>query len=187
MKNNNANFWLSLVVLSLISACCIPCNDPALIKPATTGCNTQIRWEFAQAVNHSNGTMTSSISIIPDPNIAINATLTDSTSTSVFVSATDTMCGIKCISISGGFGLTCSGPIGVGLAIDGKIESQSDCSPLTTCAFKTMRLSIPNLESYMRSCNAPKVFSNGGIGINAIIENTMGKKDTSHLLVQFHL
>ena len=76
--------------------------------------------------------------------------------------------------------------MGLGVAIDGQIASQSDCSPLTTCSFKTMRLSIPNLESYMRSCNAPKVFANGGIGINAIIENTAGQKDTSRLTIQFH-
>ena len=131
--------------------------------------------------------MTSSISIVPNPTVPINTNLTDSTSTTVFVSATDTMCGIKCISISGGFGLTCiSPPPAVGIAIDGKITNQNDCSPLTTCAFKTMRLSIPNLETYMRSCNLPRVFSGGGVGITAIVENTNGQKDTSMLTIQFH-
>ncbi|MEO6190832.1 MAG: hypothetical protein ABIO44_11205 [Saprospiraceae bacterium] len=186
MKKNYFNFWNSFMLLGLISSCCIPCNDPALIKPASTGCHTQVQWEYAQAVTHSNGTMTSSISIIPNPNVPINTTLTDSTSTSVFVSATDTICGIKCISLNGGFGLTCSGPMGVGIAIDGQIARQSDCSPLSNCAFKSIRLSIPNLESYMRTCNAPKVFTTGGIGINAIIENTAGQKDTSRLTIQFH-
>ncbi len=176
-----------MLLTFLISSCCNPCNDTALIKPGITGCNTQIQWQYSQAVNHSNGTMTSSISIVTNPADPINTNLSDSTTTSVYISATDTVCGIKCIFIKGGYGLTCTNPGGgVGIAIDGKIPDQSDCSPLTNCAFKTMRISIPNLESYMRSCFLPRVFSNGGVGITAIVENTAGQRDTSFLTVQFN-
>jgi hypothetical protein len=187
MKNLGILAFVLLGFTFFISSCCNPCNDPALLKPSATGpCDTHIQWEMATAVAHSNGTMTSSISIIPDPNIPLNQTLTDSTTTTVFISATDTLCGIKCIHVMGGFGYTCTAPGGIGLAIDGKIKDQHECSPMTTCAFRRMRVDISNLESYLRGCQPPRVFATGGIGITAIVENTMGQKDTSMLTVQFH-
>ncbi|HEX5625133.1 MAG TPA: hypothetical protein VFX48_03875 [Saprospiraceae bacterium] len=185
MKNRMTAFGLIFGLVGLLSSCCHPCKDPALVKPASTGCNTQIQWQYSQAVQHSDGTMTSSISIVTDPSIPINTQLTDSTRTTVYVVATDTVCGIKCIELKGGFGMTCTMEGGTGIAIDGKLPDQRECSPLTTCALKSMRLHASDLENYLRNCHPPREFAGGGIGFTVVVENTAGQKDTSFLTVQF--
>ena len=166
---------------------CNPCDDPALVH-VTPGSPSSVthNWEFIQAVRHSNGTATSSISIVPAGTTSVNSVANDSTTTSINLVATDTLAGIHCIGIKGGFGFTCINPAGgPALAIDGIIPYKETCNNLTKCCLKSMQATADNIGANLK-CGAGRVFSNGGVGITGIITNCNGVKDTVIINVVFH-
>ena len=108
-------FLFALVAgsVTLFTSCdpstCNSCDDPELVKvPASSSVAPDHQWEISTAVFHSNGTASSSISIIPEGTSSVTASRADSVKTTVYIIAKDTLRGIKCVELFGGFGFTCS-------------------------------------------------------------------------------
>ena len=189
MKTRLPYLIISTFILCLFySSCrkCNPCNDEKLVhvnnadmSPAT------FQWEISQAVQHSNGTATSSISIVPSGTTVINSTFADSITTTAYLTATDGESGIKCIRLFGGFGYTClNEETNQAIVLDGILPKKDQCLPLTTCCLKSQRITMENLGQFITCTNGRK-FTNGGVGITGVIENCKGLRDTVFLTVQF--
>ena len=179
----------AVFLFALIFSQCQPCNscnDPLLIKvPAADPSPPTYQWEMSQAVHHSNGLETSSISMVPAGTATVNSIAADSVTTNIYLRAIDPESGVKCIRISGGFGMTCSEPEGMAaLAIDGIITPKENCQGLTACCMKELRMTMEDLGDYIR-CPGNRILNNGGIGLNAVITNCKGVSDTVNLTIQF--
>ena len=189
----NVVTYLSLIIVTSIfwwwwchrPTACNPCNDPQLVKVIPNQSLIRYNWEFIQGVHHNyNGTSTSSISIIPAGTTTINSVSNDSVTTSINLVATDTTSGIKCISIQGGFGLTCFTPGGA-IVLDGILPVQEQCNELTKCCLRTEHISANEIDNYI-NCGKDRVLSNGSVGLTGIIKSCGGKIDTVRLNVSFH-
>lgn len=171
----------------MLCACtCKPCDDPNLVSvpTAATG-NLRHHWEMIQAVQHSGGFETSSIQMLPYGTNSVNSFAADSVTTSIILVVEDTLAGVKCILLNGGFGLTCNNLIGGGaIAIDGILENKSQCINLTKCCLRSNSLRYDDLGRFMR-CGSNQKFNNGGVGITGVIENCKGMKDTVMLTINF--
>lgn len=178
--------WMAITVIYFPSCKkCNPCDDPLLVKvPAQGFGNIEYQWEVSNAVQHSDGTLTSSISIVPPGTTTIHATKADSIHTTVYLQATDTLAGIHCITTTGKFGLTCTNSSGA-IIIDGILPETRECNNLTRCCLKNQRLVLSNIDQYM-NCTGDRKLSNGGIGITGYIKNCRGATDTVFLNVQFN-
>lgn len=164
---------------------CNSCDDPKLVKvPSSDPSPPGYHWEMSQAVMHSNGTATSSISIVPGGTAVIHSSAADSITTTVYLTAHDPESGVKCISVHGGFGLTCMSKDSTAIAIDGIIQSHSVCTDLTSCCHKDMRIAIEDLGKYIQ-CPGNRNLTNGGVGLTGIVTNCTGTQDTVSLTVQF--
>jgi len=181
-------FFLLLGVLAVLVWGCKPCNscdDPKLVKvPAVDPSPPAFHWEMSQTVSHSNGTVTSNISIVPGGTTIVNSTAADSVTTTVYLAANDPESGVQCIYIQGGFGLTCMNSDSMVIAIDGILKSQSQCVDLTTCCLKDLRIEVEDLGSSIH-CPDGRTLSSGGVGLTGIIVNCKGMQDTVNLTVQF--
>ncbi len=187
MKHLSIIILLTLV-MGVSHSCkkCNPCNDPKLVSVPATGIGSlHYYWEFVQAVQHSNGTATSSISMVSPGTTSINSVAADSVTTSIHLVGIDSLAGIKCLSFKGGYGVTCSNGGTGAIAIDGILSIKSQCLPLTTCCLISQNMKIENLGQYMQ-CGAGKQFVSGGVGITGTIENCKGEIDTVFLSVNFH-
>ena len=163
-----------------------PCGDDNLVQvqPADISSPTY-QWEMSQAVQHSDGTMTSSISIVPNGTTSVQSVLADSVTTTIYLTATDLESGIKCITTGGGFGYTCIDPLGgVGISAHGLLANNNQCVDLTTCCLKSQRKTIENVSQHF-NCTGGRVFNSGGLQIVGIIETCSGIKDTVELAVNF--
>jgi len=182
------HLFLLLGVNVVMAWGCKPCNscdDPKLVKvPAVDTSAPAFHWEMSQAVQHSNGTATSSISIVPEGTTVINSSAADSVTTTVYLAANDPESGVQCIHIKGGFGFTCMNSDSLAIAIDGKVKSQSYCLDLTTCCLKDIRIAVEDLGSYLR-CPGDRTLNSGGVGLTGIVINCTGIVDTVNLTVQF--
>lgn len=190
-KQNQIHLYVVVVLItigSVMNWSCKPCNscdDPKLVKvPPADASPPEFHWEMSQAVMHSNGTATSSISIVPAGTSVIHSVAADSVTTHVYLTAHDPQSGVKCIDIKGGFGLTCMGNDSTAVAIDGILPAISQCNDLTACCLKSMRVTVENLRQYMQ-CNNNRMLSGGGVGLTGILTNCKGGQDTVSLTVQF--
>ncbi len=190
MKRKHPHFVslsLSFYIIMTIHACtCKPCDDPNLVSvPAAVTGNLRHHWEMIQAVQHTGGFATSSIQIIPSGILSVNSFAADTITTSIILVVEDTLAGVKCIKLNGGFGLTCGNASGGGaIAIDGILENKTQCINLSTCCLKSNSLRYDDLGRHMR-CGSNQNFNNGGIGITGIIENCKGIMDTVMLTINF--
>lgn len=165
---------------------CNSCNDPQLIKVVPGSSQIRYNWEFIQAVQHSNNTATSSISIVPAGTVSINSVANDSVTTSIILVASDSISGIHCLGVKGGFGFTCLNPEGgPGIAIDGIIPFNEDCNALTKCCLRTMQIRAENIGSHIK-CTPGKILSGGTVGLTGIIRSCAGSADTVYLSINFH-
>lgn len=180
-------YLLSSTYFLLIASCkpCNSCNDENLVKVNVSDATySTYQWEMSQAVQHSNGTATSSINIVPTGTTIVNSSAADSVTTSVYLTATDNESGIKCLRLSGGFGFTCENNANQAIVLDGILAQKTLCLDLTNCCIKSQRIAYENLSQFI-TCPIGRTFTNGGVGITAIIENCAGKIDTTFLTVQF--
>lgn len=180
------NVLLSLFIL-VHTSCkkCNNCADEKLVTVPIGGSSTPIaQWEMSQSVQHSNGTVTSSISIVPEGITLINSSAADSVTTNIYLTATDTISGIKCLKLSGGFGYTCVDISNQAIILDGILPKKSQCLDLTTCCMKSQRISYDDISEFIR-CPQGRTFTNGGIGITCFIENCNGQVDSMQITVQF--
>lgn len=170
----------------LFSCICKPCDDPSLVSVPKEGTgNLRYHWEMTQAVEHTGGVATSSIQIIPSGTTSVNAFAADSITTGIRLMVEDTLAGVKCIRLNGGFGLTCNtADTGDAVAIDGIVETKIFCSDLTKCCLRSNSLRYDDLGRFMQ-CGNGRIFRNGGIGLTGIIENCKGVMDTVILTVNF--
>ena len=165
---------------------CNSCNDPLLVKVVPGVSHITHHWEFIQAVQHSNNTATSSISIVPAGTTSINSVANDSVTTTINLVATDSISGIHCLGIKGGFGFTCLDPGGgPGIAVDGIFPYKEECNALTKCCLRSMQTSAENIGANIK-CSPGKILSNGGVGLTGIIRSCAGGIDTVFLNVVFH-
>ncbi|HOY12897.1 MAG TPA: hypothetical protein PLY70_07135 [Saprospiraceae bacterium] len=189
MKTTNIVSLIVLISILLFAqtSCkkCNNCADEKLVTVPVGGSSTPVgQWEMSQAVQHSNGTVTSSISIVPESITLINSTTADSVTTNIYFTATDTISGIKCVKLSGGFGFTCVNNSNQAIILDGILPQKTQCLDLTTCCLKSQRIAYEDISEFLR-CPQGRTFTNGGIGIMGIIENCNGQIDTMQLTVQF--
>jgi hypothetical protein len=191
MQTFTLSSMASFAIAAMLISCsppppCNPCNDPALVVvPDADATAPVVQWEISQAVTHSDGTMTSSISIVSDPSVPVNLNYEQNVSTTVYANATDEESGVKCISLSGGFGFSCTQPGGIGLLGSGILDNQRDCSGLTVCGLKSMRLQQDNLEQFLSGCTPPKVLASGDFAVEVVVENMKGIVDTVTLTLHF--
>jgi hypothetical protein len=169
-----------LLILGLISSCCKPCDDPNLIQVnRQSNANAlDILLEVTNAVRHTNGTATSSISIAQNGDNVTFANV-DSVTTSVNLVATDTLRGIKCIKVYGRFGYSCNSG-NQGIIFDGIIPEQNQCVNLTNCCLKSQTFPFKNLQQFI-NCPAGQSARNGGIGLTFVVEDCTGITDTTNI------
>lgn len=162
------------------------CGDPKLIKVKPDAPSLiNYRWEMSQAVQHSDGTATSSISIISPGTSSVNASIADSVTTNLYLTASDSLAGVKCITTGGSFAYTCSDPNGgIGISVHGILANDDQCVDLTTCCLMSQRKTITNLSQYI-NCTNGRVFSGGGLQVVAYIQNCNLKIDTVFMSVNF--
>lgn len=189
MKRKHSHFVshsLSFFLIMTIHACtCKPCDDPNLVSVPVAGTgNLRHHWEIIQAVQHTGGFATSSIQIIPSGTTSVNSFAADTVTTSIILVVEDTLAGVKCIKLNGGFGLTCGNASGGAIAIDGVLENKTQCMDLSKCCLKTNSLRYDDIGRHMR-CGPGQNFYNGGIGITGIIENCKGIMDTVIMTINF--
>lgn len=170
------------MVITSCGPACTPCDDPELTKVGSSSALT-LQFEISTAVRHSNGTATSSISIAsPGDNISIS--LADSVTTNVYLTATDTAAGIKCIELSGGWGLTCNNPgAGLGISMHGVLPKPSQCLPLTRCCLKQNRIAIEDLNEFLK-CPQDRVIQSGDIQVTGIAKSCTNVTDTAFITFQ---
>ncbi len=191
MRTLTLSSFSALFVVTLFISCsppppCNSCNDPALvIVPEADASAPVVQWEISQAVTNPDGTMASSISIVDDPSVPVNLNYADNVTTTVYANATDEESGVKCISLGGGFGFSCTQPGGIGLLGSGILDDQRQCSGLTLCGLKSSRLQQENLEQFLTGCNPPRALASGDFSIEAVVENMKGIVDTVTLVIHF--
>jgi hypothetical protein len=97
----------------------------------------------------------------------------------VYLTGIDTTGGVKCIELSGGFGLTCQNlGGGIGLSMHGILPNPKQCLPLTTCCLRENRIQIEDLAQFL-NCPAGNSIQSGGIQVVGIVESCTGQKDTA--------
>lgn len=180
-------FVIGTSIFTMYSCQCKSCDDPNLVQvPQNIVSAINYHWEMIQAVQHSNNTATSSIQIIPSGTNLVNSPAADSVTTTIILVAEDTLAGIKCLQLKGGFGLTCTDNTGAGaIAVDGILPLKSVCINLTKCCLKSNRIDYEDLGQFMH-CSGDRTWSNGGVGLTGFIQNCKGMTDTVFLTVNFH-
>jgi hypothetical protein len=136
-------------MLFFFHACCDPCNDPNLVKPSLSVLSApEITLAVSNAVAHSNGTATSSISIAEN-NSEVNFSLADSVTTNLEITATDTLIGIQCITVNGSFNFNFIS-FGDTIFNNGAIPEIQNCTSLTNCCLKSKILKVNDLKNQLR-------------------------------------
>jgi hypothetical protein len=166
---------------------CYQCSDPLLVRVIKgTPASIKHHWNFIQSVKHNyNNTATSSISIVPDGITSINSVANDSVTTTISLVGIDSLVGVHCISIKGISAYGCAYPGGGSpFLAHGIIPIQQECSPLTTCCFRSMEMTAEKINSSL-GCG-DRIFLNGNIILTGVITNCNGVSDTVNLTVVFH-
>lgn len=181
MKLSEINLIIAIsCAMMIITSCrpaCTPCDDPNLTRVGSSSTLT-LRFEVSTAVRHSNNTATSSISIASHgDNIPIS--MEDSITTNVYLTGIDTTGGIKCIELSGGFGLTCQNLTEENaISMHGILPNPKQCLPLTRCCLKENRIQIEDLAQFLK-CPQTHRITSGGLQVVGIVETCNGIRDTA--------
>jgi hypothetical protein len=167
----------------LFFAACDPgttCGDPALVTiPAADDSAPELTWMITQASVTPDGPI-SSIGPYSGAEVTINVKPTDDVK--VYLVARDEQSGVKQVSMSGGFGQTCTSPSGA-IAASGILPSYSqDLSFLTVCGIIEWRLPEINIETGM-ACVAGSTLTQLGFGLTGVAENNKGGTATSVLTI----
>ncbi len=155
-----------------------PCGDPALVEiPATDGSAPELTWYVTQASETPSGPISS---IAPHTGATINISAKATDQVKVYLVARDEQSGIQDVSMSGGFGQTCSTPSGA-IAASGMLpELSQDLSFLTVCGMIEWKLTEIPIDVGM-SCGAGNTLTQLGFGLTGTANNNAGGTATSTL------
>jgi hypothetical protein len=167
----------------LLFAACDPgntCGDPALVAiPATDDSEPELTWMITQASVTPDGPI-SSIGPYTGAEVTITAKPTDEVK--VYLIARDEQSGIKQVSMTGGFGQTCTSGSGA-IAASGILPEQSqDLSFLTVCGMIEWRLPEIPIEVGM-PCVAGNTLAQLSFGLTGTAENNKGGTVSSRLTI----
>lgn len=185
MKTAKSIFVLLFMATLIVSGCtpCNECNDPKLTKINRTDTSKPvIQWSYSSG-RTGPGAATSSISIVSDPAVGVDANIGPNLTYGVYAEATDPESGIKSIKLSGGFSTICRNAAGL-FSAHGQLGEQSQNFNFTNCALKSWNLKDLKIENYA-NCGSGSALDRGDATYQCITENFAGLKDTSVLVVRF--
>ncbi len=183
-------FWLLPIVawMTFYSCTCKHCDDPKLITVPASGSHILSHWHISQAVKHSNGTMTSSISIVPHDLTTVTSVAVDSVIIGIDFTSEDTIGGIKSMRLESTFSFNCTNAVThMSTIVDGILPVKVDefDSPLTTCCLRTYSIHGSDIGKPFR-CAPGLIISNAHLRLTAWTTSCTGVQDTSYLTVAFH-
>lgn len=169
-----------LALFTLLYTACDPdpCGDPALVEiPATDGSAPELTWYVTQLSTTPSGPISA---ITPYTGATVNVSADPTDQIKVYLVARDEQSGIQEVSMSGGFGQTCSTPSGP-IAASGIIPGVSqDLSFLTVCGMIEWKLSEIPINVGM-SCGPGNTLTELGFALTGTANNNAGGTATSTL------